>query len=118
MFSAPLEIRKTGPEQWETLRQFVYTSDWVVVVVPKGFITDLASVPKALRSIVSKVGYWSQPAVLHDYLYKNKTMDRKDADKLLFEACGVMEKKWDVPWYRQRKRMIYAAVRAGGWASY
>ena len=117
-FTAPLEIRKTRPEQWEVLRSFSFVTDLTEVYVPRGFITDLASVPKALRSVVSGRGYWDQPAVLHDYLYRHNLITRKEADRLLLEACEHMEELWNVPWYRQRKRAIYAAVRVGGWFSW
>jgi hypothetical protein len=117
-FSGPLETRQIGPEQWVILKGFSFINDWTEIYVPDGFITDKASIPKALRSVVSKAGYWNQPAVLHDFLYRNHSVPRKDADRLLYEACADMEEGWQVPWYRQRKRMIYAAVRAGGWASY
>lgn len=39
------------------------------VIVPVGFVTDLASIPPALQSIIQQNGPYLLPAVVHDYLY-------------------------------------------------
>ena len=39
------------------------------LVVPRGLITDLTSVPRILRVFVGRVGPWLEAAILHDYLY-------------------------------------------------
>jgi len=57
-------------------------------VVPKGFKTDLASVPRILWSIVAPqyTGFVA-PAILHDYLYSCGNLGgRKWADEVLYNA--------------------------------
>ena len=39
------------------------------VTVPAGFVTDFASIPQALQSIIRANGPYILPAVVHDYLY-------------------------------------------------
>ena len=39
------------------------------IVVPCGLVTDLASIPRIARSVVSKVGPHVEASVVHDYLY-------------------------------------------------
>src|SRR5437868_748210 len=39
------------------------------IVVPAGFVTDFASIPRAFWSGMSPHGQYSRAAVLHDYLY-------------------------------------------------
>src|SRR5262245_61834039 len=40
------------------------------IVVPKGFVTDFASIPQALWSLgLSPHGQYSRAAVIHDFLY-------------------------------------------------
>ena len=39
------------------------------IVVPRGLITDLTSVPRPFRIFVGRVGPWLEAAILHDYLY-------------------------------------------------
>jgi hypothetical protein len=61
------------------------TSD--VIVVPKGFVTDFASIPQALWSLgLSPHGKYSRAAVIHDYLYWSQSCTRKQADRLLLIA--------------------------------
>ena len=42
--------------------------DWVEVTVPKGYLTDFASVPWYGRVLVSRIGPWAEASVIHDYL--------------------------------------------------
>jgi hypothetical protein len=83
------------------------------IVVPAGFVTDLASVPRILTNIVPADGPWVKAAVIHDYLYAthgiNGLYTRKQADGILREAMGVLGVS---PFYRT---VIYSGVRVGGW---
>jgi hypothetical protein len=121
MFSAPLVIREIGYERWSVVEPFRFTSETGIVVdVPVGFECDLASVPSWLRSLVSKIGYWSQPAVVHDLLYYNHrhgvdaVISRLQADRILREGCRLKEDEYDVPSSKKRTDVIYAAVQSGG----
>lgn len=84
------------------------------IVVPAGFKTDLASIPRALWNILPPVGGYDAGAVVHDLLYQRGAIDgvqvsRGDADKVLREG---MEVHGVGVWTR---RLIYAGVRVGGW---
>lgn len=67
------------------------------VVVPVGFVTDGASVPRALWPFLPPWGRYSRPAVIHDLLCvliekgepHKEAKTRKDADAVFFEAMGV-----------------------------
>src|SRR5688572_13672704 len=64
-------------------RPFVDGAHWIVrqqmtyrignsqdtLTVPVGFVTDFASIPPALQSIIRQNGLYLLPAVVHDYLY-------------------------------------------------
>ena len=69
--------------------------------VPKGFITDFASVPKAFWSIIPPYGKYTKAAVLHDYLYHMKGFPketwkseipytRKECDRIFLQAMKVL----------------------------
>jgi hypothetical protein len=88
-----------------------YQSDVLgkVVTVPVGFVTDFASIPQILWSVLSPVGGYDEAAVVHDYLYTIAITDRGTADKVLNEAMQVLEVEgW-------KRKAIYAGVRLGGW---
>jgi Protein of unknown function (DUF1353) len=81
----------------------------VVIAVPKGFVTDFASIPQALWSVgLSPNGLYSKAAVVHDYLYWTQSCSRQQADNLLMIAMkesGVNA---------ATRRLIYEGVRLGG----
>src|SRR5262245_46141191 len=51
-----------------------------VVVVPAGFVTDFASTPRALWSVVPPTGRYQLAAVVHDFLYWDQGCAREQAD--------------------------------------
>lgn len=51
-------------------------------VVPRGFETDFASIPRALRWLIPTVGRYNLAALIHDYLYDNRIKSRQYADRV------------------------------------
>lgn len=84
------------------------------IVVPVGFVTDFASIPPVLQSIIQQNGPYLLPAVVHDYLYWMQSCTRDQSDQILMLAMIENDVgKFD-------RDAIYAAVRAAGsfaWAS-
>jgi hypothetical protein len=88
-----------------------------VIAVPKGFVTDGASVPQFLWSLLPVWANWSSAAVIHDYLcalIANNTPHpeaptRYDADRIFLEAMESLNVGW-VP-----RRLLYWGVRLGAW---
>jgi len=63
-----------------------------VVLVPEGFVTDYASVPRAPLTYWLFGGIGDEAAVVHDYLYEKGIVPREVADVIYGEAltaCGV-----------------------------
>lgn len=79
-----------------------------VIRIPKGLVTDFASVPSVLWSVAPPIGLHSKAAVVHDYLYIAVVGTRKWADKVFFEAM----KAAGVGWFR--RNAYYYAVRLFG----
>lgn len=76
--------------------------------VPKGYVTDLASVPRLLRWLVPPDGPWREPAIIHDFLCGQDGCSRFLADAYFREAMFHL----GVPVWR-RVSMFYA-VRCYG----
>jgi len=103
-------------------RPFVDGKNWIVrqplkyiigvssesVTVPVGFVTDLASIPPALQSIIQQNGRYLLPAVVHDYLYWKQTCTREQSDQILLLAM-IENEVSDI-----HQLAIYNAVRAAG----
>ena len=115
----PLVVKKLESGQWEVYEELEYhvgnkDSD-EIIRVPKGTLTDFASVPRGLWNIFPPDGEYTSAAVVHDFIYglrgklPSKTYTREEADKIFAEAMQVL----GVPFWK-RYTMFYA-VRAGGW---
>lgn len=78
------------------------------VTVPVGFVTDLASIPPALQSLIQQNGSYLLPAVVHDYLYWKQTCTRAQADGIF--RLAMIEHKVS----RVHQAAIFQAVRAAG----
>ena len=84
------------------------------VVIPAGFVTDMASIPPVLQSIIQQNGPYQLPAVVHDYLYWRQECTRAQSDRILLLAMT----EHDVS--NGHRTAIYDAVRAAGqfaWAA-
>lgn len=104
------DIANTGRGSWEIINDLIYDSKVAqqTFTVPKGFITDFASVPR-FPLIYALFGDTCHPsAALHDYLYSTAIVSRSVADSVLNEASAVLG-VW--PW---RRWSIWLAVRLFG----
>ena len=57
-----------------------------VVIVPRGFITDFASIPqplRVLRDLLPTTDRYGIPALVHDYLYWRQDCTREQADNMM-----------------------------------
>ncbi|QVW56306.1 hypothetical protein pEaSNUABM6_00170 [Erwinia phage pEa_SNUABM_6] len=98
------------------------------VEAPRGFVTDLASIPDALKPLLHPDGPWAAAACIHDLMYQKKpsigvypdtpagnlsrAVDKDFADLMflrIMEASGVDE---------FIRNSFYEAVHRFGWPSY
>lgn len=95
----------------------------VVVHIPKGFITDFASVPRIFWNIMPPNDKYGKAAVVHDFLYstngripemqfRKEDYTRKECDEILVEAMGVLDCGWLC------RTTVYSGVRIGGWVTW
>lgn len=109
-------VRAFGDNQaWVVTEDMVYFigTTGVTITVPKGFITDFASIPQPLWSLgLSPHGQYSRAAVVHDYLYWTQACSRDQADRLLVVAM----KESSVGMFDETA--IYTAVSKFGWKAW
>lgn len=98
-------------DRWQLTAPLIYRSDDLWVYVPRGFVTDLDSVPRlpGLHALVE--GRAVKSAVIHDWLYYRR-MPRDQADWIFAEAM----RHEGVP--TAIRAVIYAGVRLFGWIAY
>lgn len=104
MFKTPLQVEKIGPNKWKLLSPLVYDGS-IKHIVPAGFETDFASVPRIFWMICPPVaGNHAKPAVLHDYLCENY-YNQAETDKIFLEAMQVNGVGWI------KRTLMFQAVR-------
>jgi len=109
-FLTPLDLRAYKPDEWVLLLALIYLAkNGKRYIAPRGFITDLASIPRLLRALFDINGQSRAPAVLHDFLYCMHYTTRAEADALFLEALEAAGVGWATRW------SMYLGVRSGGW---
>ena len=117
---------RDGRSLWATTKDITYTpfGGTDTIRVPKGFVTDLASIPRIFWGLLPPDGPWVKAAVVHDYLYythgsgvwhcHKPTISRAapysklESDRILREA--MEDRRVDA----FRSNIIYLAVHLGG----
>jgi len=127
-FTTELKIKVLDKgKRFENLLEFQYYREndkKDIIVIPKGFITNFASIPRLFWSIYPPLGYgkgfnYAKSAMLHDFLYTSNAKNsagqrytRKEADEIFLEsmlAVGV---------YRFNAYLFWICVRLFGRKNY
>ncbi|NBB65440.1 DUF1353 domain-containing protein [Pseudomonas sp. ODNR1LW] len=115
-----------GRSLWALQQELEYRpgdGDEELIVIPRGFVTDLTSIPRLVWSVYPPDGPWAKAAVIHDFLYYTKgtgvwhrhcgvtraqAYTRKEADDILKQAMADRKiGAWE-------QFVIWSAVRLGG----
>lgn len=132
-FLSPLDTRAYKAGEFVLLADFVVEFnlradgvDWMRLVIPRGYITDFASVPWLVQALpgFDVNGDSREAAVLHDFAYSSQGrlavtpqfggvgmlhLTRNSCDQLL--VGGLVASGYS----RFAANTFYAGVRAGGW---
>lgn len=110
-FLSSLVVEKLAGREWRLHRRFVVEVEGEPIVIPRGFVTDFASVPRVPLAYLLAGGIGEKAATLHDWLYAEQR-DRAFADRAFRAALELEgEPRW-------RARLMYAGVRLGGAGRY
>ena len=106
---------RQGRQLFSLIAAVAYESDCLggVVLVPAGYVTDLASVPKLPLAWLAAGGTGTEAAVIHDYLYtvhafNDEPISRATADAVFREAIAASGDTKAPGW------LMWLAVRVGG----
>lgn len=96
-FLRPLEVELAedtsheGRGTWRLMAPLAYVSDVAkqIITVPRGFLTDFASVPRLPLVFWLTGDCAHEAAVIHDWLYATQVLPRALADQVLREAMLV-----------------------------
>ncbi len=90
-FESHLELRhRPGHYRWELISPLLYvTLEGRKIMVPAGFLTDLASFPRIVRPVLdARTPTTRRPAAVHDFIYCHLThrFTKREADQIFHEA--------------------------------
>lgn len=106
--------------EFETVSPFVFCWQGIPdcqpardIVVPVGFRTDFASIPRPLQGFLDAVNDVAPAALVHDFLYTCGMFERREyADRVFLDALRANGVGWI------RARTLWAGVRLGGGSHY
>ena len=79
-FESEVVVREVDANTWELVDALCYVGNVDRFVVPAGFRTDFASVPRVFVWLIPKYGRYTKAAILHDFLCDEAKVDRFDRD--------------------------------------
>jgi len=121
---------RAGRSLWALSEQLSFTTDIgnTEITVPRGVVTDLASIPRWAWVLLPPDGPWVKAAIIHDFLYATegdgrawerepsikpvRVFTRAESDGVLLEAMANRNVG------AIKRTIIYLAVRLGGWAGW
>ncbi len=107
-FETTLQVEEASDRTWLLTAPLRYQGKFEEFVVPAGFTTDFATVPRLLTWLVPTAGKYTKAAVLHDWLLGQADITRCDADGIFrrtMRELGVSP---------LRRYVMWAAVRLAG----
>ena len=99
----------------ELFQDYSYEINGYIITVQKGFITDLASVPRSFWTIFPPFGVYTPAAVIHDFLYSEYNVtgiNRTLSDKIFL----FIMRELGVGFFKSKT--MYRAVRLFGETSW
>ncbi|MNF69611.1 hypothetical protein D3C85_570190 [compost metagenome] len=117
LMTTPMTATLTGDGKYWVLHQPLEYRDpatGMVVTAPRGFATDLASVPRMFWTVFPPCGQYTPAAVIHDYLYwtQPENCNKECADSILLNAMS------DANVSEKTRKSIYYAVKYAGQKSW
>ena len=111
-FTTPLQVELIGKWQFKLLTPFEYHvgkfPSTEIIRVPQDFITNFASIPRFLWSILSPIDEYAKAAVVHDWLYFKGIYSKRVTELIFNEAMKVLK----TPTWK--RRCVYSGVYYGG----
>jgi len=104
-FDGDVVVRVVGDSDFALVEPLTYRGNRDTFVVPAGFVTDFASVPRLVTWLLPRYGAYTRAAILHDHLWERDDVTKADADGLFRRA--MRELGVSAP----RRWMMWAAVR-------
>ncbi len=120
--SESVTVRREDDTTWSVVEPLVYHGRDQTFVVRRGFVTDFATVPRAVVWLIPRFGRYTLPAILHDWLVTEgldqRLVTSRDADgifrRAMRELCVPVVRRW-LMWTGVRWGALVNPRRRRGW---
>lgn len=117
-----LTVRRVDASRWALVDELVYQGRRDRFVVPAGFRTDFASVPRPVTWLVPRFGAYTLAAILHDWLVteglRTRVVNSRQADgifrRVMRESGVPVLRRW-LMWAGVRWGALTNERRRPGW---
>jgi hypothetical protein len=117
-----LTVRRVDAHRWALVDDLVYQGRRDRFVVPAGFRTDFASVPRPVTWLVPRFGAYTLAAILHDWLVteglRTGVVTSREADgvfrRVMRESGVPVLRRW-LMWTGVRWGALIGERRRSGW---
>lgn len=101
VFQSTLKVEQIDARNWKLLETFIYDSDVVAqrIIIPAGFVTDFASVPRVPIAYLLFGGRANSAATVHDWLYTTGMFPKRQCDAVFYEAMRASGVRLDIAWW-------------------
>ncbi len=115
-------VRGIDANTWALVDDLVYWGSWERFVVPAGFRTDFATVPRVVTWLVPRFGSYTLAAILHDWLITDGlragAVTSRQADgifrRVMRESGVPVLRRW-LMWTGVRWGALTDELRRSGW---
>jgi hypothetical protein len=120
--SMSVTVRRVDDRRWAVVEELVYLGRRDRLVVPAGFLTDFATVPRVVVWLIPRFGRYTLAAILHDWLVtqglRSGVVTSREADGLfrrVMRESGVpVLRRW-LMWCGVRWGALTSPLRRPGW---
>ncbi len=120
--SDSITVRRSNDNEWTVVGKLVYRGKADTFVVPNGFRTDFATVPRVVVWLIPRFGRYTLPAVLHDWLctegIRAGKVTSREADGIFRRAMRELDvpvaRRW-LMWTGVRWAALMSPLRRPGW---
>lgn len=118
-----ITVSRSNDNEWAVVGKLVYRGRRDTFVVPNGFRTDFATVPRVVVWLIPRFGRYTLPAVLHDWLstegIRQGKVTSREADGIFRRAMRELDvpvaRRW-LMWTGVRWAALTNPLRRPGWA--